>query len=383
MIPYFSLPPITIGGIEFYWFMLLIVVGIAAGTEYARARAIREDLSVKITVDCTLFMVLMGFLVAHFVSIIFYFPERLAEDWKKILPWYDFSISSMGGYLGAAIAIPLFLKVWKKVPVWAYTDTLAFGVTLGFFFGRVGCFTAHDHVGSPTNFFLGVRFPDRFTNVAGEAYGIRHDLGLYEALVLLLIFVAMVLLDRHKQWFHGFFSGLLLVLYAPARLFLDSLRAEDLARSDRRFRPGDILTNIRDWVGDGGHSAVERMEALQKGRDTAEQWPGLTFAQYGAIALFLFGVWVLFSRHDKGQQDISAELDRDRRPAGRARSGLLGWWGRSEQAPDTESPAVENRDETAESEDTEDSGAADPEVGQETDTEQDQPTESNQDTDEG
>ena len=312
MIPYFSPGPITIAGIEFYWFMILIVVGFAAGTEYARARAIREDLSVKITVDCTLFMVLMGFLVAHIVSVTFYHPDRLAEDWRKILPWYDFSISSMGGYLGAAIAIPLFLKVWKKVPVWAYTDCLAFGVTLGFFFGRVGCFTAHDHKGRVTDFFLAVDFPARVfpSNFEGVP-GPRHDLGLYEALFLLGVFSLFVFLDRKKQWFHGFFSGLLLVLYGPARLFFDSLRATDLPHNDRRFRPDDIFMTIRDWFAQNGEAAVANLNVRQAERLADGAWSGLTFAQYGAISLFLFGIWVLYSRHDKGQMDISKELARD------------------------------------------------------------------------
>jgi len=312
LIPYFSPGPITIAGIDFYWFMILIVVGIAAGTEFARARAIRENLSVKITVDCTLFMVLMGFLVAHLVSVVFYHPDRLAEDWKKILPWYDFSISSMGGYLGAAIAIPLFLKVWKKVPVWAYTDCLSFGVTLGFIFGRIGCFTAHDHKGAVSNFFLAVDFPQHvFPKSFDGVPGPRHDLGLYEALFLIGVFALFIVLDRKKDWFHGFFTGLLLVLYGPARLFLDSLRATDLAHNDRRFRPQDLLTTAQDWLSNGGEIAVANLNLRQAERASGELWGGLTFAQYGSVALFLYGAWILYSRHDKGRMDTSRELARD------------------------------------------------------------------------
>jgi phosphatidylglycerol:prolipoprotein diacylglycerol transferase len=315
LIPYFSPGPITIAGIDFYWFMILIVVGIAAGTEYARARAIRENLSVKITVDCTLFMVLMGFLVAHLVSVVFYHPDRLAEDWKKILPWYDFSISSMGGYLGAAVAIPLFLKVWKKVPVWAYTDCLSFGVTLGFVFGRIGCFSAHDHKGAVTDFFLAVDFPRRvFPQSFDGVPGPRHDLGLYEALFLAGVFTLFVVLDRKREWFHGFFTGLLLTLYGPARLFFDALRATDLPHNDRRFRPGDLFATAQDWVSQGGEIAVANLNIRQAERISSEAWAGLTFAQYGSIAIFGFGLWILYSRHDKGRMDTSAELARDLRP---------------------------------------------------------------------
>jgi hypothetical protein len=257
-------------------------------------------------------MVLMGFLVAHIVSVVFYHPDRLVEDWKKILPWYDFSISSMGGYLGAAIAIPLFLKVWKKVPVWAYTDCLSFGVTLGFIFGRIGCFTAHDHKGAVSNFFLAVDFPQRvFPKGFDGVPGPRHDLGLYEALFLTCVFALFLVLDRKKDWFHGFFTGLLLVLYGPARLFFDSLRATDLAHNDRRFRPGDLVATAQDWITNGGDIAVANLNIRQAERASADVSNGLTFAQYGSVALFLFGLWILYSRHDKGRMDTSRELARD------------------------------------------------------------------------
>jgi phosphatidylglycerol:prolipoprotein diacylglycerol transferase len=310
VIPYFTLPTPSIAGIQFPWFMILIVLGIAVGTEFTRYRAIKHDLSVKLTVDCILWMTAAGFLMAHVVAITFYHPDRLAEDWRNILPWYNFSISSMGGYLGAAIAIPLFLKVWKKAPLWPYTDGMAFGVVLGFAFGRVGCFTAHDHIGKPTDFFLGVQFPERLTNAMGEPLGTRHDLGLYEALFLFSLFGIFLLLDRRK-YFHGFFSGLLLVVYGPMRLFLDSLRATDLSRADRRYRPDDLFAVTVEWFKEGGSSAVELIDSMKTARIEDGSWLGLTFAQYGAIGLFLLGLWMLWSRHDQGRMDTSAEVARD------------------------------------------------------------------------
>ena len=277
--PFLDLPTPTIGSISLPWFMILIVVGIAAGTEFSRWRAIQRGLSVKITVDCTLWMVAIGFVISHFFAVVFYHPELLEKDWKNLLPWYNFSISSVGGFLGAGLAIFLFLRVWKKVPVWAYTDNLAIGFILGFAFGRLGCATAHDHIGKATDFFLAVRFPDDWPR-AGVNLGTRHDLGLYEAILAFSIFGLFLLLDRNKERFHGLYSGLLLVIYSPFRLGFDFLRAEDLSRAD-----------------DGVKSDL--------------RWAGLTFAQWGVILLFAVGVWMLISRRNKGQQDLSGELSRD------------------------------------------------------------------------
>ena len=57
--------------------------------------------------------VVLAFAVAHWVSVIFYFPERIEED-----PWvllYIFNgLSSVGGSLGAFIAMMWFLKRHKQ-----------------------------------------------------------------------------------------------------------------------------------------------------------------------------------------------------------------------------------------------------------------------------
>jgi phosphatidylglycerol:prolipoprotein diacylglycerol transferase len=270
VIPYFEPPFFTLFDVRFDSWLVLVVLGIAAGTEYARARAIRTGLSVKVTVDCTLAMVGMGFIVAHLVHVLAYNPQLFAEDWKRILPWYG-GYSSFGGFLGAAIAIPLFLR-WKRAPTWAYTDNLAIGFVLGWAFGRTGCFSAHDHMGAQTSFFLAVEFP---TSLGGP----RHDLGLYEALLAWSMFAAFHVIDRrHPQLWHGFFSAWSVLLYAPVRFGLDFLRGTDLETVSR-------------------HSDV--------------RWAGLTPAQYGAVVMFLFGLWILVRRRGAPQLDISQEAARD------------------------------------------------------------------------
>ena len=60
-----------------------------------------------------------------------------------------------------------------------------------------------------------------------------------------------------------------------------------------------------------GDVAVANLNLRQAQRVSDQVWGGLTFAQYGAITLFFFGCWVLYSRHDKGRMDTSKELMRD------------------------------------------------------------------------
>ena len=122
----------------------------------------------------------------------------------------------------------------------------------------MGCFTAHDHVGSRSDFFLAVDFP-------AEAYGgyyggPRHDLGLYEAIYLVFMSVVFLML-RKKDLHHSSFAILFCFLYAPVRFCFDFLRSTDLQNNDIRYA-------------------------------------GLTPAQYGSIILLIAGT-VLFLRRKK------------------------------------------------------------------------------------
>ena len=139
----------------------------------------------------------------------------------------------------------------------------------------------------------------------------RHDLGLYESVILFALFGLFLVLDRNKDRFHGFFSGLLLVVYGPTRFVLDSLRATDLSKSDPRYRPWDVVRATREWMAEGGESAVELTRSLSETRLAEGQWVGFTFAQYGALALTALGIWIFAIRAGKGHMDISGELARD------------------------------------------------------------------------
>lgn len=268
MIPYIPTPGFQIGDMRLDAWMILVVLGILAAIEFNRARAIRLGLSVKVTVDAGLVAVASGFLGAHLVHILAYNFPTFVENPETILPWYG-GFSSIGGFLGAAIGIPLFLKL-KKVPAWAYADNLCIGFVLAWFLGRTGCFMAHDHKGELTDFFLAVDFPG----------GARHDLGLYEATFVLFLLVTFIYLDRRREWFHGFFTGLVMVLYAPVRFGLDFLRATDLESTINRRSDIRLL--------------------------------GLTPAQYGAIGLLVLGILILTVRSKKGRQDTTDEALRDR-----------------------------------------------------------------------
>jgi phosphatidylglycerol:prolipoprotein diacylglycerol transferase len=260
----------------------LVCIGFVVGLEVARYRGLRLGLDVRDIVDGAVFIVLSGFLWGHILTVLFYFPERLQESGVMALlrVWEGFS--STGGFLGAVIGAWMFYKYVRPRPAgwtgpWAlrHSDVIAFGFPFGWFFGRLGCGSVHDHIGKVTTFPLAMDFDHGFgpwAQGAGWVHGVRHELGLYEAALLVPLMIAFAVLGR-KDRVPGFFIGLFAACYAPVRFGLEFLRNDDLAQH---------------------HDA---------------RYFGLTPAQYGMVLMGLAGIALLARLDHRGWRGV------DLRPA--------------------------------------------------------------------
>jgi phosphatidylglycerol:prolipoprotein diacylglycerol transferase len=132
-------------------------------------------------------------------------------------------LSSFGGLFAGALGAYVFTR-HRGLAVLPWLDVLARAFSLAYVFGRAGCSLAHDHPGLPTDFFLAVIYPAR----NGFPAGPRHDLGFYEFLLWVLIFLVFHWLSRRRRP-GGFYIGLMIVWYAPVRFGLDFLRTADLS----------------------------------------------------------------------------------------------------------------------------------------------------------
>jgi phosphatidylglycerol:prolipoprotein diacylglycerol transferase len=232
MIPYgsgghlFDLPrglPL-IGGLPIHLFGILVALGVIIGDRIVVSQGVRRGLDPNDVKYMNARIVIGGFIVAHLVSVIFYYPERIAEDWKVLVNPFA-GLSSFGGFLGAFLSFLYFTKT-AEIDRLRYADSVALGLAVGWIFGRTGCFSAHDHPGRhvPASFFLSVNYPD----------GPRIDMGLFELLFTIVLTVILFRYNR-KPRPPGRIIALAALLYAPARFALDFLRATDVARPDRRY----------------------------------------------------------------------------------------------------------------------------------------------------
>jgi phosphatidylglycerol:prolipoprotein diacylglycerol transferase len=219
LIPYFEQPKLHLGPITIHAFGVLVATGILLAFRLIRRRATRLGLEAALAERLAMRMVIVGFISAHVVDRIAYYPsDVLVRPWSLLLIWE--SISSFGGFLGAALVAIWFLhKQTDRILGWRYLDVIAWAFPAAWLLGRLGCTVAFDHPGYETTFFLGEMYRDHV---------VRHNLGLYEALCIIPLLVAFLWLGRKKDRQPGFYVGLLPLAYAPIRFALDTLRWDDI-----------------------------------------------------------------------------------------------------------------------------------------------------------
>lgn len=214
--------------------------------------ASKHGRSTEQTAQFGVYIMVFAFPVSLLFNGLFYRPEafaRLLEDPTDLtrlrLGW-----SMYGGVLGGVIGAWVW-KWFRGGSILAVGDAFGFAGPFGWFFGRAGCFLVHDHPGRVSDFLLAVADYE----VGAPPYFPRHDLGLYDAIVLAVIAAIFLLLSRSPRK-TGFYLALLALLHPPARFALDFLRAPAAEGGDMRYF-------------------------------------GLTPAQFAAVGLFTFGLFAM------------------------------------------------------------------------------------------
>ncbi len=227
MIPYIRPPSIDLGFTQVEPFGILTALGLLLGTYFIAKAAKLEGKDPKPVQDFVVWALVGGVIVGHLMHLFLYHPEELDKSPYQIFRVWD-GLSSTGGMIGGTLAVLLFFK-WKGMKAREWMDAIALGITPGWAVARMGCFMVHDHPGRPTTFPLAVDFP---ANVLPG--GPRHDLGLYEAIVLLGI-TALIWTLRSRGVLKGALLPFTVLIYGVCRFALDFLRATDLRYVDARY----------------------------------------------------------------------------------------------------------------------------------------------------
>ena len=220
MISYFEFPSVQLGPFTLQSFGVFAAAGVALAAWLLVREAKRRGLDPSPMRDAPVWAIVGGLLGGHLMHVFLYHPEE-AHGWQILKVWDG--LSSTGGVLGGTLAVVLWFMTHRR-RFSEYADVFALAVASGWAVARLGCFSVHDHPGSLTSFPLAVAFPG----------GARHDLGLYDALLLGAIAALLFWLSRTRR-LSGSLLPLLAVLYAVGRFLLDFLRATDVPYADARY----------------------------------------------------------------------------------------------------------------------------------------------------
>jgi len=271
LIPWFDIPVIELGDIipvvpswvSLHGFGILVALGFVFGGMVAKTRADRYGLDSSAIDRLITWLIIGTFVGGHVGYGLMYKPaEYFANPIEFLKVWKG--LSSFGGFV-VCVPLAVYFFYREKLPIWPYLDCLAYGLALGWFLGRMGCFVAHDHPGSETDFFLGVYcrpVPGHIIDLpawlvqgdgsAMPAFGACledasiqavHDTGLYEALWSLAMFGVLTLVDRMRT-VPGTLTLTFGLAYGPFRFMTDFLRPESTDPRVLGFTPAQYWAAI-------------------------------------------------------------------------------------------------------------------------------------------
>jgi len=127
-----------------------------------------------------------------------------------------------GGFI-LAVGVSMWYLRRHRMPVWKVGDALAPSIALGIFLTRIGCFLNGCCFGEPSHVPWALAFPPE--SAAGYTFPDTpiHPTQLYSSLYGLVIFGALLLLERFKR-FDGFTFWVFVLLYSVARFAVDFVR---------------------------------------------------------------------------------------------------------------------------------------------------------------
>jgi phosphatidylglycerol---prolipoprotein diacylglyceryl transferase len=218
LLPYVHIPDFG----PLHPFGILVVIGILLGARIATARAKQAGLDAEQFSSLVFWTVASGLVISHVLDTIAYYPrEALLEPWRLLMFWQG--LSSFGGFTGAAIGF-LVYSHRHRIDRWLAADAIAYGLPVGWLFGRMGCSVVHDHPGVMSDSFLAVNFPD----------GARFDLGLLELMLTPLLILAVIIVGRRTKR-SGAIVATIALVYPVLRFPLDFLRAPYVDGGDIRY----------------------------------------------------------------------------------------------------------------------------------------------------
>jgi len=225
-----------------------------------------------------------------------------AKFWRKPKKYLnETGFYLQGGLIGGMVAIAV-LSQWSTVPLLVLADGLAWGVLLGQFIGRLGCYNYGCCFGKPTRLSLSVCYSHPASKVArwrNQWLHMRlHPTQLYMAGQNIIGF-GVVLYVMQEPLAQGFIFFLVMLWEGIGRLMVEPLRADMSFTEGRNWRTVQVASGLAvcgalgiGWLNGLSVTAVAVVEFSDVVGASLSQFlnvPHLWWANTLALMAILFG----------------------------------------------------------------------------------------------
>lgn len=173
------------------------------------------------------------------------------DDPLSVLAVWEGGISLFGGIAGGVLAaVPVMRS--ERLRFWSLMDAAAPGLALGILIGRVGDLVVGDHLGKPTEFFLGFRCTgaDSASSCVAPIGSGVHLPALYDLINASGLLAALLILRRRKRW-DGFLIIFAAAWYGAGRFIEDFYRIDDTVAfglSGSQLTALTLVTTATAWL---------------------------------------------------------------------------------------------------------------------------------------
>ncbi|MBI2712274.1 MAG: prolipoprotein diacylglyceryl transferase [Bdellovibrio sp.] len=215
---------INLGPIPIHTYGFLIAVGFLVALSVLRKLSIATKMNADVILDLAFWSLLVGFIGARVLFII----TRAGDFWADPLSMFKVWQGGLVFYGGLLSAIPF--DIWyirkHKLPIWQTIDILVPGLAIAQMFGRLGCLSAGCCYGKPTGSDFGIRFYSDLVDQSMRGIPL-HPTQLYEATVLMIIFLGLLYTFKNKK-FHGQVAFTYLFSYSVGRFIVEIFRGDQI-----------------------------------------------------------------------------------------------------------------------------------------------------------
>jgi phosphatidylglycerol:prolipoprotein diacylglycerol transferase len=273
----------TILGVHLWWYGLSYSLGFLNAHLFLKRRRRELSLSVAAIYDLSLLLASGVLIGGRAVEVIFYEWHFYAERPELIPAFWLGGMASHGLIAGGIAAVWLFCRL-HGVSFLRMTDALSIPGAFILGVGRIGNFIDGQIVGSVTDAWWAVKFPD--------IEGFRHPVVIYDGLKNLLI-IPILWYAGIRKLPAGAVTGIFLFLYAFLRIFIDVFR--EYPTSLMGLATGQFLNILTSAIGlalivlpfwIARKRGEEAQRATLSAADRAERGFGWRTFAFAAILLF-------------------------------------------------------------------------------------------------